>query len=151
VFPLWLKYIKVRGLELWTSHMLGKNWGLLTCDKSVHVKSDKCVIKIYFKWKTPFFSRAIIFMLLNEIRWFKNLMKCWKMSYKLLLDSIINWALTMISNVTFWSSKCSFIILFIIVKDKSNILTFTFWHWIQSLKTVFEIPKYGHFLSFLIK
>ncbi len=39
---------KVHNLELWTNH-----WGLLTCAKSVNVKSGKCVVRLHSSGEPP--------------------------------------------------------------------------------------------------
>jgi hypothetical protein len=46
--------------------------------------SGRCV------WKSPFLWKIITYTLHNEIRWFKSILKCSKMSYNLFSHSIIN-------------------------------------------------------------
>ncbi len=55
MFKLWGKPYKIK-------------LNILTYGKSAHVKNRKCVVRIYFQWKTPLLWKAITSMLLNGIR-----------------------------------------------------------------------------------
>jgi len=74
-------------VRTWGYHM-GENWRFWTCE-------NEHMLGVVGVWKSPFLWRIITYTLHNEIRWFKSLLKCSKMSYNLFSDSIINQASTM--------------------------------------------------------
>ncbi len=61
--------------------------GKLTCDKSTHVRSNRCFKDIFQMEDPPYFWGGITFTLLNKIRCFKSLSQCPKMNYKIFFHS----------------------------------------------------------------
>jgi len=50
--------------------------------------------------------------------------------------------------IVFWCIKCSFLSMFILAKDESNILILAFWHCVWPLKIVFKFHNVNFFLNF---
>ncbi len=97
------------------------------------------------KWKTPLLWNAIIFTLLNKITKLDDSKAYWSLDEQ---QIIFRLHFADHDVIIFRYTKCSFVGMFILLKDESNILIFPFRHWNSPLKVVLKFPKCEYFLSF---
>jgi len=136
--------VYIKRLNLWTNHV-GQNW-FLTCNKIAHVKSGRCVVRM--KCKTPLLWKPLILTLFNKINKLDDSKAYWSLDEQQIIFRLHS---SDHDVIIFRYTKCSFVGMFILLKDESNILIFSFWHWNSSLKVVLNFPKCEYFLSFLNK
>ncbi len=133
-----------KGKNLWTNH-LGQNW-FLTCNNNAHVKSGRCEVRM--ECTTPLLWKDIIITLLNKITKLDDSKAYWSLDEQQIIFRLHSADHDVL---LFRYTKCSFVGMFILLKDESIILIFPFWHWNPPLKVVLKFPKCEYFLSFLNK